>query len=92
TIRGMRIYSVAFLVMGFNIFASAFFTALSNGKVSAILSVTRTLVLQLVMIYLLPMVLDVDGLWAVVISVEGISLTVTVYYILKNRKNYGYMK
>lgn len=92
TIRGMRIYSIAFLVMGFNIFASAFFTALSNGRVSAILSVTRTLILQLIMIYLLPMLLDVDGLWAVVIAVEGISLIVTIYYILKNRKNYGYMK
>lgn len=92
TIRGMRIYSIAFLVMGFNIFASAFFTALSNGRVSAILSVTRTLILQLIMIYLLPMLLDVDGLWAVVIAVEGISLIVTIYYILKNCKNYGYMK
>ncbi|MCI6431991.1 MAG: hypothetical protein MSA72_14260 [Lachnospiraceae bacterium] len=78
--------------ISFNIFASAFFTALSNGRVSAILSVTRTLILQLIMIYLLPMLLDVDGLWAVVIAVEGISLIVTIYYILKNRKNYGYMK
>lgn len=56
------------------------------------MSVTRTLILQLIMIYLLPMLLDVDGLWAVVIAVEGISLIVTIYYILKNRKNYGYMK
>ena len=64
TIRGMRIYSVAFLVMGFNVFASAFFTALSNGKISAIISVTRTLILQLIMIYVMPMILGVDGLWA----------------------------
>lgn len=92
TVRGMRIYSVAFLVMGFNVFASAFFTALSNGKISAIISVARTLILQLIMIYVLPALLDVDGLWAVVIAVEGMSMIVTVYYILKNRKNYGYMK
>ncbi|MGN0422379.1 MAG: MATE family efflux transporter [Lachnospiraceae bacterium] len=92
TVRGMRIYSVAFLAMGFNVFGSAFFTALSNGKISAIISVTRTLVLQLIMIYVMPMLFDVDGLWAVVIVVEGISLIVTVYYILKNRKKYGYMK
>lgn len=90
TVHGMRIYSVAFLVMGLNVFASAFFTALSNGKISAILSVTRTLILQLIMIYVLPMLFDVDGLWAVVIAVEGISLIVAVYYILKNRRTYGY--
>ena len=92
TVCGMRIYSVAFLVMGFNVFASAFFTALSNGKISAIISVTRTLILQLIMIYVMPILFDVDGLWAVVIAVEGVSLIVTVYYILKNRKKYGYMK
>lgn len=69
-----------------------FFTALSNGKISAIISVIRTLILQLIMIYVMPMLFDVDGLWAVVIAVEGVSLIVTVYYILKNRKNYGYMK
>lgn len=91
TVHGMRIYSVAFLVMGFNVFASAFFTALSNGKISAIISMTRTLILQLLMIYIMPMLFGVDGLWAVVIAVEGISMIVTVYYILKNRKNYGYM-
>ena len=49
--------------MGFNVFASAFFTALSNGKISAIISVTRTLILQLIMIYVMPMIFDVDGLW-----------------------------
>ena len=92
TIRGMRIYSVAFLITGFNIFASAFFTALSNGKISAIISVTRTLILELIMIYLLPALLGVDGLWAVAIAVEGISLIVTVYYVLKNRNRYGYMR
>ncbi|MGN0742515.1 MAG: MATE family efflux transporter, partial [Candidatus Fimadaptatus sp.] len=92
TTRGMMIYSVAFLAMGYNIFASAFFTALSNGRVSAILSIVRTLAAQLVMIYLLPAILGVDGLWAVVIAVEAISLAVTAYYILKNRNVYGYMK
>ena len=92
TVRGMRIYSVAFLVMGFNVFASAFFTALSNGKISAIISVTRTLILQLIMMYVMPVIFGVDGLWAVVIAVEGISLIVSVYYILKYRRTYGYMR
>ena len=92
TVRGMRIYCVAFLVMGLNIFTSAFFTALSNGKVSAILSIVRTLFVELIMIYLLPALLGVDGIWAVVIAVEGISLIVSAYYIFKNRKAYGYIK
>ena len=90
TVTGMRIYCVAFLVMGFNIFASAFFTALNNGTISAVLSVSRTLVLQIIMIYLLPALFGVDGLWAVVIAVEGIGVIISSFFVLRNRSKYGY--
>ena len=40
TLHGFRIYSVSFLMAGFNIYGSAFFTALNNGKVSALVRVT----------------------------------------------------
>lgn len=90
TVRGLRIYSGAFLIMGFNIFGSAFFTALNNGKISAVLSVSRTLVIELIMIYLLPVFLGVDGLWAVVIAVECLAAVLTLTFILKNGKRYGY--
>ncbi|MFR1639260.1 MAG: MATE family efflux transporter, partial [Eggerthellaceae bacterium] len=46
TLHGFRIYAVAFLVCGFNIYGSAFFTALNNGKVSALISFMRTLVFE----------------------------------------------
>lgn len=44
TCHGFRLYAVSFLINGFNIFGSAFFTALSNGIVSATISFLRTLV------------------------------------------------
>jgi len=91
TVRAFRIYSIAFLVMGFNIFGSALFTALNNGKISAILSISRTLVLELIMIYLLPALFGVDGLWGVVVAVEGISMLLTVIFIGNNGKRYGYI-
>lgn len=90
TVTGMRIYSVAFLIMGFNIYASAFFTALNNGMVSAILSVSRTLILQIIMIYLLPSWFGLNGIWAVVIAVEGIGLIISLFFIIRNRKKYNY--
>lgn len=92
TANGMKIYSIAFLMMGYNIYASAFFTALNNGVVSAVLSVSRTLVLQIIMIYLLPALFGINGLWTVVIAVEGIGLLIAIYFIMKNRERYGYMK
>lgn len=91
TLRGMQIYSFAYLIMGFNIFASAFFTALNNGVVSAILSVTRTLILELIMIYLMPALFGIDGLWAVTICVEFCGVLISEYFIIRNRKKYGYL-
>ena len=41
---GFRIFAFNFLFSGFNIASSGFFTALSNGRVSAIISFLRTLV------------------------------------------------
>jgi len=90
TVRAMRIYSVSFLVMGFNIFGSAFFTALNNGTISAVLSVSRTLVLQLIMIFLLPALLGADGLWFVVVAVEGVGVLLTFFFLLRLGKRYGY--
>ncbi|MCI7262674.1 MAG: MATE family efflux transporter [Clostridiaceae bacterium] len=90
TVTGMRIYSVAFLIMGYNIFASSFFTALNNGIVSAIISVSRTLVLEIIMIYFLPALFGVTGLWSVVIAVEGLGGIISLFFVLRNRRRYGY--
>ena len=90
TVRGLRIYAIAFLVMGYNVFSSAFFTALNNGAVSAVLSVSRTLVLQLVMIALLPFLFGLDGLWAVPTAVEGFGFILSIICLIKYGRRYGY--
>jgi len=54
TAHGFKIYILAFLPMGISLFGSAFFTALSNGKVSFMISATRTLLFQIGMVLLLP--------------------------------------
>ena len=48
TSKAFRIFSVSFLIVGFNTFSSSFFTALNNGFVSAIISFMRTFVFQIV--------------------------------------------
>ncbi|WP_077390896.1 MATE family efflux transporter [Mobilibacterium timonense] len=91
TVRGFRIYSIAFLFMGINIFGSGFFTALNNGGISAMLSVTRSLGLQLISIYLLPYLLGTDGLWLVVVVSDGLCLLLTIYMLARYRKKYHYI-
>ena len=91
TTRGFRLYSLSFLLMGFNIFASSFFTALSNGPVSAAISFLRTLLFQAAAIFLLPLVLpEADGVWLAVSTAEALALLVTVFFFVKLRGKYQY--
>lgn len=90
TVRAFRIYSLSFLLCGFNIYGSSFFTALNNGLISAIISFLRTLVCQCAAVLLLPLVFGLDGIWWSVLAAEGIALVLTLYFLVKNRKKYHY--
>ena len=91
TKRAFIIYSICYLFCGYNIFASSFFTALNNGAVSATISFGRTLLFQVIMIFVLPMILGLDGIWAAVIFAELLSLGVSVFFWIKMRKRYHYI-
>ena len=90
TTGSMRIYMVSFLICGFNMFASAWFTALNNGPVSAVISFTRTLVFEMGCVFLLPMLLGIDGIWLSVNVAEVLALALSAVLILAFRKRYGY--
>ena len=90
TLHGFRIYAVSFLVCGFNIYGSAFFTALNNGKVSALISFMRTLVFETSTVMLLPIVWGIDGVWSAIIVAEACALVLTTFFLVYLRKPYGY--
>ena len=91
TVRGFWIYSLSFLLCGFNIFGSSLFTALNNGLISAVISFVRTLVCQIAAVMLLPMVLGLDGIWWAIVISEGIALMLTVFCFVKFRDRYHYL-
>ena len=90
TVHGFRIFSFQFLFAGVSIFASSFFTALSNGGVSAMISFLRTLVFQTAAILLLPLIWELDGIWISIVAAELVSFVVSLIYIAAKRKKYGY--
>lgn len=90
TYRGFMIYSVSFLLSGFNIFASAFFTALNNGVVSAILSFLRTLVFPIITVWIFPLFFGLDGLWSAVIGAELLAILFSIGFLTGNQKRYQY--
>ena len=90
TVRGFRVYAFSFLFVSFNIFASSFFTALGNGGVSALISALRTLVFQCAGVLILPMLLELDGVWLAVVAAEAAACAVSVLALVINRKVYRY--
>lgn len=90
TCRGFRLYSLAFIVMGINVWGSAFFTALGNGAVSATISFLRTLVFQIAAILILPVFLGIDGIWLAIVVAELLALIFTVGFFITKKKKYQY--
>ena len=90
TTSAFRIYAVSFLFCGFNIFGSAFFTALNNGVISAIISFMRTLIFEVGAVLLLPLIFGVTGIWCAIIVAEIIALILTMFFIVNKRKEYHY--
>ncbi|MDO4285497.1 MAG: MATE family efflux transporter [Eubacteriales bacterium] len=91
TTHAFRLYSISYLLSGINIFASAFFTALCNGAISAIISTLRTLILQAAMIFILPVFLGLNGIWLAVVAGEILTLAVSLYFLIRNRERYHYV-
>ena len=92
TIYAFMVYSLSFLVSGINMYTSSFFTALNDGFTSAFISFCRTLVFQIISVILLPVLFGASGIWYAVLVAELLSLIVSVFFLLKNRKKYGYGK
>ncbi len=90
TIHGFRIYAFVYLLNGFNIFGSSFFTALNNGMVSATISFLRTLVFEVICILLLPVFFGIDGIWSAVLVAEALALCVTSFFLITKRSCYHY--
>lgn len=90
TLYGYHIFVWNFLFAGINIFASSFFTALSNGKVSAMISFLRTFVFVAGSILILPKFLEIDGIWLAVPVAEAITALLAVFFLIANRKYYHY--
>ena len=89
-VRGIFIFAAAFMLMGFNLFASGFFTALNDGKTSAILSLFRTLIFLMIPLLILPWLLGVDGVWLSMPVAEVLSILLSVYYFRHFKGKYHY--
>ncbi len=91
TAHAFRLFSLTFLISGFNIFISSFFTALNNGAISAAVSFLRTLVFQMLAVLILPNLFGVDGVWWSIAAAEIPAFAVSLAFLFGKREKYHYM-
>ena len=92
-VTGFQLFAINFLFCGFNILSSGFFTALSNGRVSAIISFERTLVFTTISLLVLPQFLGISGAWLAVPVAEFLTLLLSIgmhwkYFFWEGKQNY----
>ncbi len=90
TKHGFMLFSLAFPMMGLNIWTSSFFTALNNGVISALISFVRTLIFQIAAVFILPMLLELDGVWLAVVAAEVLAFIMSWGFLIAKKKKYGY--
>lgn len=90
TVSGFRIFALCFLFMGFAVFASGFFTALSDGLTSALISFLRTLVFEVAAVLILPNLLGIDGIWFSIVAADMLSVVLSFCFLAIKRKKYHY--
>lgn len=83
---GLKLFSFGFLIIGINIFMSNLFTSIGNGKISAIISISRSLVFVSICIILLPYVIGVNGIWLAIPIAEAITIIVSLAYYFKYKQ------
>lgn len=89
-VTGNWICTIALFFIGFNIFASGMFTALSNGAVSAVLAFSRSFVFMLITMLVLPLILGVNGIWLATPAAELMALALSAALFRKYRGRYGF--
>ena len=90
TVHSMRITTICFIILGINVFTSSFFTALSNGCISAIISFLRTFGFKLSFVIFLPMLMGIEGIWWSNPLSEIAACTLSLIFLAAMRKKYDY--
>ena len=86
TVHGFRLFSFYFILAGINIYASSFFTALNNGMISAIISFSRTLGFETLAVIILPIFLQLDGVWLAITVAEICAFVISISFLIAKKE------
>lgn len=102
SVYGLKIYSYSFLIAGFNIIISGFFTAVKNAGSAIIISALRGYVTISFALFLLPYLIGSEGIWLSTLVSEFITIIMSIMILrhdlpvlrdsLKKMRTKGYLK
>uniref|UniRef100_UPI003D7EADEA MATE family efflux transporter n=1 Tax=Mitsuokella sp. TaxID=2049034 RepID=UPI003D7EADEA len=88
TLAGFRLFSFSFLLCGFNLFISGFFTAISDGRTSALMSFARNLLGIAIYLLALPEILGLTGVWLAVPAADVTALLLGIFLLLSHLRDF----
>ena len=91
TIHAFKIYSFSFLLSGFTLFISAFFTALNDGITSAIISFFHLMIFETSAVLILPQIFGVNGIWFAVTIAEVFAVSTSIFLLNRHKNKYRYL-
>jgi len=90
-VRGLRIVSIGFVVMGFHSLFTGIFTTLAKGQISTVLSLTHILAFNMPLIILLPRWFDMDGVWMALPIAVGLAFIMSTAAVLIFGRKYNFI-
>lgn len=83
TVEGLKLFSLTFIIIGVNVFMSGYFTAINKGTISAIISISRSLVFVAIFVVILPRFMGVNGIWLSMPFSEFLSVFISIPFYLR---------
>ena len=78
--RGFKIFALEFLLQGFNLAGSMYFTSISCPKQSAVIAFLRGILILLITIFVFPSIWGMDGIWLTAPVTETLTLTAALIF------------
>lgn len=80
----LRVYSISFIILPFNIFATYYFQAMMKSNISMFASIARGVVISGLMIILLPRIFGADSIWFAMLFTEMIVAVYSAVYMIQS--------
>lgn len=78
SLNGLRLFSLSFLFSGINIFSAVRLMSYGKGHLSGIITISRSFVLLLLFLFILPKYLGINGVWLAVPLSEFFTLFISI--------------